>query len=158
MRQGGVITENIIQEPSIIKMSEIIEEFKEGGTISIQPSVIRISNEIEIFEKGGSFNVIPEGALHARLHHMEEENITKKGIPVISETENGIEQQAEIEREEIIFRLEITKRLEELQKEYYKNDTSQKRKDELAIEAGKILVYEILYNTEDNTNLINKIN
>jgi len=29
-------------------------------------------------------NVIPEGSLHARLHHMENaENFTKKGIPVI---------------------------------------------------------------------------
>lgn len=102
-------------------------------------------NNPEKYAEGGKFNVIPEGALHARLHHMDnDENITKKGIPVVSEKENGeIEQQAEIEREEIILRLSLTKKLEELAKE----DT-----DEAAIEAGKILVREIFENTIDNTN------
>lgn len=99
----------------------------------------------EKYKQGGKFNVIPEGALHARLHHMEDnKNITKKGIPVISENENGeIEQQAEIEKEEIILRLSLTKKLEQLAKE---------NTDESAIEAGKILVNEILFNTIDNTN------
>jgi hypothetical protein len=42
------------------------------------------------YAKGGRFNVIPEGALHARLHHMDEaEHLTKKGIPVVSEGTNG---------------------------------------------------------------------
>lgn len=102
-------------------------------------------NNPERFQKGGKFNVIPEGALHARLHHMEGvDNLTKKGIPVVSQNPNGdIEQQAEIEREEIIFRLEVTKKLEELAKD---------GSDEAAIEAGKLLVEEILYNTIDNTN------
>lgn len=97
------------------------------------------------FKEGGSFNVIPEGALHARLHHMEnDENITKKGIPVISENEYGqIQQQAEIEKEEIIFRISVTKKLEQLAKE---------GTDEAAIEAGKLLVDEIFNNTIDNTN------
>lgn len=98
----------------------------------------------ELFKEGGKFNVIPEGALHARKHNMDIEGITTKGIPVVSETEDGqIEQQAEIEREEIIFRLEVTKKLEELAKD---------GSDEAAIEAGKLLVEEILYNTIDNTN------
>ena len=99
------------------------------------------------FKEGGSFNVIPEGALHARLHHMEnDQNITRKGIPVVSTDENGeIEQHAEIEKEEIILRLSLTKRLEELAKE---------NTDEAAIEAGKILVEEILNNTIDNTNTL----
>lgn len=106
---------------------------------------------------GGKFNVIPEGALHARLHHMEDdENITKKGIPVVSEDEHGnIEQQAEIEQNEIIYRLEVTQKLEELQKKYYSDDYSEKEKDDFAIEAGKLLVYETLYNTIDNTGLLN---
>lgn len=103
------------------------------------------NKQVDSFKEGGQFNVIPEGALHARLHHMEDdENITKKGIPVVSKDKDGnIEQQAEIEREEIIFRLSVTKHLEELAKE----DT-----DKAAIEAGKLLVQEILYNTIDNTN------
>ena len=88
-------------------------------------------------------NVIPEGALHARKHHMENtEGLTQKGIPVI---DNKGEQQAEIELNEIIFNLEVTKKLEEL----YKDGS-----DEAAIEAGKLLVQEILFNTEDRTGLI----
>ena len=92
------------------------------------------------FKEGGSFNIIPEGALHARLHHMEDaDNLTKKGIPVV---DNNGEQQAEIERCELIIRLSVTKYLEELAKE---------GTDKAAIEAGKLLVNEILYNTVDNT-------
>ena len=88
-------------------------------------------------------NVIPEGALHARKHHMENtEGLTQKGIPVI---DNKGEQQAEIELNEIIFNLEVTKKLEELCKD---------GSDEAAIEAGKLLVQEILFNTDDRTGII----
>ena len=105
------------------------------------------------YKEGGSINIIPEGALHAHKHNMDMEGITPKGIPVVSNKEGGeVEQQAEIEREEIIFRLEVTKKLEELEKKYYDEGTSQKEKDECALEAGKLLVEEILYNTQDNTN------
>ena len=101
----------------------------------------------EFFQKylqGGKFNLIPEGALHARKHNMDVEGITKKGIPVVSESPDGkLEQQAEIEREEIILRLEVTKKIAELAKD---------GSHEAAIEAGKLLVKEILYNTVDNTN------
>ena len=91
-------------------------------------------------------NVIPEGALHARKHHMENtEGLTQKGIPVI---DNKGEQQAEIELNEIIFNLEVTKKLEEL----YKDGS-----DKAAIEAGKLLVQEILFNTNDRTGLINTL-
>lgn len=122
------------------------EEFKDGGVLNNSSVVkeIEIEEIVEEFKEGGSFNVIPEGALHARLHHMENaENLTKKGIPVVSEKDGELEQHAEIEKEEIILRLSLTKRLEELAKE----DT-----DEAALEAGKILVEEILNNTVDNTN------
>lgn len=101
------------------------------------------------YQNGGSINVIPDGALHARKHNMDMEGITKKGIPVI---DNGGEQQAEIEREELIIRLEVTKQLEELEKKFYDNETSQKEKDQCALEAGKLLVKEILSNTKDITN------
>ena len=70
------------------------------------------------FQQGGSINVIPDGALHARKHNMDMDGITKKGIPVVSENKDGeIEQQAEIEKEEIILRLEVTQKLEKLAKE-----------------------------------------
>lgn len=105
------------------------------------------------FQQGGSINVIPDGALHARKHNMDMEGITKKGIPVVTENKDGsIEQQAEIEKEEIIFRLEVTKKLEELEKKFYDEGTSKEEKDQLALEAGKLLVEEILHNTIDNTN------
>lgn len=100
------------------------------------------------YQEGGSINVIPEGALHARRHNMDMEGITKKGIPVV---DTDGKQQAEIERSEIILRLEVTKKLEELEKEYYKEGTSKKEKDEYAMEAGKLLVEELLHNTVDNT-------
>ena len=111
--------------------------------------ILKSKNKVEIFKQGGSINVIPDGALHARKHHLEEidekyKDVTHKGIPVISESEGGeITQHAEVEKEEIIFRLEVTQKLEELAKE---------NTDESAIEAGKLLVEEILYNTKDNTN------
>lgn len=112
----------------------------------------------EKYQAGGKFNVIPEGALHARLHHMENaENLTKKGIPVVAEKEGGeLEQQAEIERNEVILRLEVTKRLEELQRNY-DNSNTQEQMDSFAIEAGKLLVYELLHNTVDNTGLLDEI-
>ena len=130
---------------------------KEGGQIQVQPTEIilveSIESGIDAFKEGGSINVIPEGALHARKHNMDIDGITKKGIPIVSDKENGeIEQQAEIEREEIILRLEVTQKLEELEKKFYNDETSQKEKDELALEAGKLLVEEIIYNTQDNTN------
>lgn len=151
-KQGGSF--NIV--PSGIFLVSEIEEFKEGGIIETQPSFIELMTEVEEFKEGGQFNVIPEGALHARLHHMEnDENITKKGIPVV---DNQGEQQAEIEREEIIFRISVTQTLEELMKKYYSDEYTQKEKDEFAIEAGKLLTTEILYNTQDNTGLLQTIN
>lgn len=117
-----------------------------------------IENLTTSYKKGGSFNLIPEGALHKNKHHLEVDNITKKGIPVVAEEEGGkLEQQAEIERDEIIFRLNVTKQLEEWYKKYYDSETKKSEKDELALKAGKLLVHEILNNTRDNTNLINTI-
>lgn len=106
---------------------------------------------IDAFKEGGKIqqNVIPEGALHARLNHMDTENITKKGIPVVTQKDGGeIEQQAEIECNEIILNLDTTKKLEELMS---------KGDDEAAIEAGKLLAREIMENTDDRTGLIKKV-
>ena len=61
----------------------------------------------------------------------------------------------QIEKEEIIFTLEVTNKLEEAHSKY--KEGSQKEKDQLAIEIGKLLVKQILYNTEDRTGLIDKI-
>ena len=82
---------------------------------------------------------------------MDLEGITKIGIPVV---DNKGEQQAEIEKEEVIFRLEVTQKLEELTKKYYDEKSSQKEKDEYALEAGKLITEELLHNTQDNAGLL----
>lgn len=134
-------------------------QHKNGGSIIelVTKTTIDMINPLDVpeFQNGGSINVIPEGALHARKHNIDINGITKKGIPVISETEDGkIEQQAEVEREEVILRLEVTQKLEELEKKYYDGKTSQKEKDEYALEAGKLLTKELLHNTKDNVGLL----
>ena len=99
-------------------------------------------------------NVIPEGALHARLNDMEKKNpdldITNKGIPVVAQEGTKIKQQAEIEKNEIIFTKHVTEELETLKKQSEEHE----KDDEYAIAAGKLLVREIFDNTEDNTGLI----
>ena len=108
-----------------------VTSFKDGGVIGVDS------------------NVIPEGALHKELNHMEEHNeeldkvITDKGIAVVTTDKDGkIEQVAEIEKEEIVFRLELTKKIEEL----WHNGSQ-----EAMLKAGKLLVKEIMGNTDDNT-------
>ena len=132
-----------------------IPSHKEGGTfieVSMETFIELVDpTSMPEFQNGGSINVIPDGALHARKHNMDVDGITKKGIPVVSEKDGEIEQQAEIEKEEIIFRLEVTQKLEELEKKFYSDESTQEEKDECALEAGKLLVNEILYNTQDNT-------
>ena len=143
-----------------------VSKHKDGGTIQSILKEIYINDlpkeffeeDIQEFEKGGKFNLIPEGALHARKHNIDIEGITQKGIPVVSESEGGeIEQHAEIECSEIIFRLEVTQKIEELKKNFENDEYTQSEKDNFAIEAGKLLTQEILYNTQDNTELINTI-
>lgn len=134
-------------------------QHKNGGSIIelISETTIDLVNPLDIpeFQNGGSINVIPDGALHARKHNMDLEGITPKGIPVVSEKDNGkVEQQAEIEKEEVIFRLEVTQKLEELEKKYYSEEASQKEKDEYALEAGKLITEELLHNTKDNAGLL----
>ena len=110
----------------------------------------RKESEIQAFQNGGvigiDVNVIAEGKYHAHLNHLEDtgnEGLTKKGIPVVTHSEGGeIEQIAEIEKKELIFRLEVTNKLEELFKD---------GSDEAMIEAGKLVAEEIIENTQDNS-------
>lgn len=118
------------QSMAIGKEGMKLPSFKDGGVVGVDSSVI------------------PEGALHAHKNHLEETNsdldhVTEKGIPVVVTDEKGeYEQVAEIEKEEIIFRLDLTKQLESLWKEGTEN---------AMIRAGKLLVKEIMGNTDDNT-------
>ena len=111
--------------------------------------------DVEFLKQGGQMSVIPEGALHARKNNMEGagEDITAKGIPVV---DNKGEQQAEIEREEIIFSKDITDQIEKLYKKF-NDEESPSKKDDIAIEMGKILTCEIIKNTDDKTGLIEKV-
>ena len=107
---------------------------------------------IQAFQNGGvigiDVNVIAEGKYHAHRNNLGDvsedlEGLTKKGIPVIVHGEGGeIEQIAEIEKKELIFRLEVTNKLEELFKD---------GSDEAMIEAGKLVAIEIMENTQDNS-------
>lgn len=109
------------------------------------------------YQKGGQMNVIPEGALHARLNHLDQVNddlthVTTKGIPVITKEGGEVVQHAEIEHSEIIFTLDVTNKIEDLRKKWHED-----KEDKYAIEAGKLLVKEILHNTDDRTNLIESV-
>lgn len=121
------------------------------------PEAAETQKSVIMAEGGKMPNVIPDGALHARKHNLPEEiaeQVTKKGIPVVSFEEGGeVLQHAEIEVNEIIFNKEATVQLETLFKEW--NNSEDKNKKELELEAGKLLVTEILENTIDNTGLLN---
>ena len=170
-KHGGLLEWNpeieLTWEPQI-ELNWELPEFKEGGSIDIQEElewvpefkmgshIDNTSKDYEVrnlnLEETTQKNVIPEGALHKNKHHMEHaEGLTKKGIPVIDE--DG-EQQAEIEHSEIIFTLEVTKKLEEYYDIFYSEESSNKEKEQAALDAGKLLVYQILENTEDRTGLI----
>lgn len=164
-KQGGIIEWNPVIElewQPQIELNWDLHILKEGGTIDLVEELEWIPE----FQKGGKTeeletpeieettqkNVIPEGALHKNKHHMDHaEGLTKKGIPVIDE--DG-EQQAEIELNEIIFTLEVTKQLEEYYDIFYSEEATNKEKEQAALDAGKLLVYQILENTEDRTGLI----
>ncbi len=134
---------------------------KEGGQLNNLIERVEDSNIVEVFvqnlqkitalKNGGS--VIPSGALHKNKHNLEidelDGKITTKGIPVISVEEGGeIIQHAEIERDEVILEITLSKKLEKL---YYDGS------DEAATEAGRLLANELMESTTDNTGLINKI-
>ena len=124
---------------------ERVEEFDIGELF------VQNLQKITALKNGGS--VIPSGALHKNKHNLEidelDGKITEKGIPVISVEEGGeIIQHAEIERDEVILEITLSKKLEKL---YYDGS------DEAATEAGRLLANELMESTTDNTGLINKI-
>ena len=164
-KQGGLLEWNPVitleWEPQV-ELNWELPTFKEGGNIEITEELEWIpefkdggktqESDVPEIEETAQKNVIPEGALHKNKHHMEHaDGLTKKGIPVIDE--EG-EQQAEIEHSEIIFTLEVTKKLEEYYEIFYSDESSNKEKEQAAIDAGKLLVFQILENTEDRTGLI----
>lgn len=95
---------------------------------------------LPVFQAGGTANIIPKGNLHKENNDIAGPD---KGIPVV---DAGGQKLYEIEKEEIILNLELTKTLEELV------DTHSKTKDDqILVDLGKILTAELLSNTQDNT-------
>ena len=118
-------------------------------------NILSKRQEAQKLQNGGvigiDINVLPEGALHARKNNLSDlnpdlEDATKKGIPVMAAEGGEIgEQVAEIEHSEIIFRLDVTKQLEELRKD---------GSEEAMIQAGKLIAEELIENTQDNVGMI----
>ena len=111
----------------------------------------RVVEELDVqkFAEGGS--ILPTGKLHKELNHMQDlseqfEDLTRKGIPVVTVDESGdMIQVAEIEHSEIILSKEITDQLES----FWKDGS-----EEAMIAAGKLLAEEILYNMKDEGGIL----
>lgn len=120
------------------------------------------NKDVKKFQSGGKIekeNIIPTGAMHKNLHHIEDVNpdlegkITSKGIPVVTMDEGGEikSQQAEIESNEWTLSLSVTQQIEE-----YWNNYKESKDDNIAIECGKYLVDQIFNNTRDDGKVIKK--
>lgn len=130
---------------------------KEGMKLEDPHSIRKIlsklhsGEQIQAYQNGGSI-LIPEGALHKNKHHMEDvnpelaEELTSKGIPVVTTDEEGnVQQVAEIEQSEIVLEKSLTDKVEKLWKD---------GSDEAAIECGKLIVDTLFNNCDDNSGLI----
>lgn len=140
----------------------------EGGKeIDVEAGVSSFQNggELVNIELSETPSVIPEGALHKDKHDDFGIDVTKKGIPVITvkddnvstleeiqEQKDSVIQHAEIEHNEIIFSKELTDFIEDHRKKWHAD-----KDDQILIDLGKRITKEILENTDDNTNLIEKI-
>lgn len=117
-------------------------------------AIYSTKQNITKFQEGGSI-MIPDGALHAHKHHMEDvnpdlaEDLTSKGIPVVTESEGGeLTQVAEVEKEEAILSSSLTDKIESLWKD---------GSEEAMIEAGKLIVEALFTDTVDNSGIIDKV-
>lgn len=136
--------------------SEYISAIENGD----YETIINIVNSIfpSKFKSGGKIekeNIIPTGALHKNLHHIDDIgiDITKKGIPVVTMDEGGEfkEQIAEVEAAEWTLSLDVTKQIEEYWQNYKESGD-----DNIATECGKYLVDQIFNNTRDDDKVIKK--
>ena len=132
-----------------------------------EPEIVKAQNgaKLEQIEVSDQQNVIPSGAMHKNKNHLDLD-VTQKGIPVITveddsaetfedikEQEDTLVQHAEVEEAEIIFNKELTIFLENLRKQWHESD---KKDDNICLEAGMRLAKEIVTNTEDNTDVTEK--
>lgn len=151
-------------------LKEKVKSKKNNDEVKLVQHGSVVDGQETLGREGMAINIIPDGALHAHKHHMEDINdeMTKKGIPVISIAKKGdildyeednktpktiaeggeVIQHAEIEKEEVILHLGLTKQLEKLMKDNTIEST---------IEAGRLLAKELMENTQDNTDLTEKL-
>lgn len=159
---GGSFKTNILSAKQGTKINpKKLSNIKKKALYKVKKAQEGINpDDLQKMQDGGQFNVIPEGALHARKNNYDGElgeQVTSKGIPVITYNEEGkIVQHAEIEHSEIIFSKEVSTKLEDYFKQYKETDDKLK-KAELELECGRFLAYEILENTEDNMGLIEQV-
>lgn len=161
--------ENVIENNKIALnggLSTSVLAAKSGGRLDRLKhfkKVVKAENgaklkKVEVSEEA---SVIPEGALHKNKHNLELDGITAKGIPVITvdddaDTFTEIKQQedtivihAEVEKEEIIFSKELTDFVEDKRKEWHDSNSN-----DILEEVGKRVTKELLFNTNDNADLI----
>ena len=137
---------------------------KKGGKIhrtEFEHIIRKAKSNIKLHKSGGKLedpNIIPDGAFHSRKNNLPDEiakDVTHKGIPVIVKDGDKITQIAEIERSEIVFNKTVSEKIEDYLKDYNEAET-QKEKDKIAIECGKLISDQIINNTIDNVGLLNK--
>jgi hypothetical protein len=148
---GNTMSRNQIQLGGGLRQEDMrLLAAKKGTKLSLKNIKRKVATK---FQQGGKVNLIVDGSLHARKNNMELGDITHKGVPVVSYEEGGeITQHAEVEREELILHKELTDNLEKLLKKYKDGD------EQAIIEAGKLLAFEILENTKDNTGTLEAVN
>ena len=155
---GGLKTNVLsVKKGSKLELSNIVSKAKKNVKKAQEGG---LASDTQTMQDGGETpNVIPEGALHARKNHYEGElgdQVTHKGIPVITKDDDGkITQHAEIEHSEIIFNKQFSTQLEDWFNKYKDLEDAEEKKN-LEIECGKSVTHQILNNTHDNVDLINR--
>lgn len=113
----------------------------------------RVIEELDVqkFAEGGS--ILPVGQRHKTLHHMDElgeqfEDLTRKGIPVVTVDESGgLTQVAEIECMEWTISKSLTDEIEALWKD---------GSEEAMIECGKLVCEHLLRQTKDEGGILDE--
>ncbi len=142
-----LIRQSKVDQTSVIRKMNQIYETQRDLRKQIKEIEKLVSKKVEVKREGGPINIIVEGPLHAHKHNLKtlqtfkDAEITHKGVPVIMEDGGEINQVQEVEGNELILHLDLTKKMEELMKD---------GSEEAMIEAGKILSKEIVKNTKDS--------
>lgn len=113
----------------------------------------RVVEELDVqkFAEGGS--ILPVGQRHKTLHHMDElgeqfEDLTRKGIPVVTVDESGdLTQVAEIECAEWTLSKSLTDEIEALWKD---------GSEEAMVECGKLVCEHLLRQTKDEGGILDE--